>query len=259
MKHFLFVLLLAAGLSVSAQDRTELVNIEYLINNGRGEKVYQDLCGILKKYPREDKAYFLRAKYYFLTSNHKAALQDIDFALEYRFNNAVYHDLKGEILMLAKKYFQAGMSFETAFKTDTLLSECRYKAAKAYLNAQKFDKAENVLKNFAGSDSSKLLLAEIYSENGDVIPALKTVNTVEKKSAGFYRLRGIIYCKAEMYEESITDLNSALDLDPSLTDIYLWRGLSYYFSGQKQNAEQDWNTALKFRHFKANDYLEKYR
>jgi tetratricopeptide (TPR) repeat protein len=259
MKYFLFVLLLAAGLSVSAQDRGELVNIEYLINNGRGEAVYQDLCEIIKKYPREDKAYFLRAKYYFLTSNHKAALQDIDFALKCRYNNAAYHDLKGGILCLAKKYFQAGMSFETAFKTDTAFASCRYKAAKAYFDAQKFDKAENVLKNFADNDSSKLLLAEIFFENGDVISALKTVNTAEKKSAEFYRIRGIIYCKAEMYEESITDLNAALDLKPSLTDIYLWRGLSYYFSMQKQNAKQDWNTALKFRHFKANDYLEKYR
>ncbi|MBQ3656699.1 MAG: hypothetical protein II956_07635 [Bacteroidales bacterium] len=259
MKYFLFVLLLAAGLSSVAQENQELVNIEYLIDNGRGEAVYQDLCGLIKKHPLEDRAYFLRAKYYFLTSNHKAALQDVDYALKYRHNAAAYHDLKGEILCLGKKYFQAAMSFETAFKTDTLFLKCRYKAAKAYFQAKKLDKAESFIKNYAESDSSKLLLAEIFMEKQDVISALKTVNTIEKKTAEFYRLRGIIYCKAEMYAESIKDFNAALDFNPSLTDIYLWRGLSYYFSGEKLLAKQDWNTALKYRHFKANDYLEKYR
>ena len=259
MKNFLLAFLLTTGFAAAAQTEQELVNIEYLINNGRGNAVYSDLNAFIKKYPSNPQAYFLRAKYYFQNKNHKAALQDIDIALKFSPLNADYHELKGGILFLGKKYSQAGESFEKAFQTGNSHENCRYKAAESFFSAKNFQRAETLLKGFAENDSAKLLLTKIQSENGDNIAALKTVNTIEKKNADFYFARGVIYGKSEMYERSIDDLNTALDLNPSLTEIYLWRGLSYYFSGQKQNARQDWNTALKHRHFKANDYLEKYR
>jgi tetratricopeptide (TPR) repeat protein len=256
MKYFLTFFLSAVFFAAQAQEA--LVNIEYLIENGRGSSVYQDLNAFIKTHPSNPQGYFLRAKYYFLCENHKAALKDVDFALKYR-QCADYYELKGDVLSLAQKYALSSESFSKALLLDTLRHSCRYKAAKACFLSKNYKEAEKLLKNRAESDSAKLLLSEIFLEGGDGISALKTVNTVQKHDAGFYRLRGIIYCRTQMYSQSIDDLNAALDLNPSLTDIYLWRGLAYYFSGRKAESRRDWNTALNYRLFKANEYLEKYR
>ena len=79
------------------------------------------------------------------------------------------------------------------------------------------------------------------------------------KNAAFYRSRGIIYLQSETYQFAIDDFNRAIDLDRTLCDIYLHRGLAKYMLGKKEDAKRDWNTAVKNRVYKANDYLEKYR
>ena len=259
MKYFcLFVCIFFVPIVLTAQNQ-DLKTIEHLIDNGRSEVVYQDLNLFLKNHPSNSEAFFLRAKYYYNFQSFKAALQDVDMALKFEKNNAKYYHLKGDILFGLKKYFSAAENFEKTFSLDSTFQNCRYKAAQSYLKAQKFQQAEKVLKNHAFTDSTKLLLSEIYLEGGDGISALKTINTIEKKDAEFYRQRGIVLCNAQWYKESIADFFMALDLNPNLTDVYLFRGLSYYFLGQKQNAKDDWNTALKNRHFKAKEYLDKYR
>lgn len=270
MKYLFFSLLLILSfLKVKAQTgensplEKELNHIEYLVDNGRENTAFDELNVFIRKHPSNARAYYLRAKNYFNSKSTKAALQDISLALKYKNNVADYHFLKGEILFELSKYKSSAESFDKAFKLcDTLYESC-YRASEAFLRAENFSLGEKTskkyLEKFPDSDSAKLLLAEAYLSQEEEIEALKIVNSVNKKDALFYRMRGIVYNKTQMYELSLTDFNTALDLNPKLTDVYLWRGLSYYFSGEKQKAKSDWNTALEKRLYKANQYLEKYR
>jgi len=267
MKHLIFCLLLISNLNAFAQTVTQLDkdldHAAYLVNYDRREAAFSELNGFIKKHPSNHRAYYLRAINYYKDGNTKSALEDINYALKYRYNSADYHKLKGEILALSQKYKSSAESFETALRfCDTAFANY-YFAAKSYYLAEEFQRAENNMKKFLEhhpeNDSAKYLYAEILASNNNQIDALKIVNSMQQKGADFYRLRGIVYCKSEMYEYSLKDLNTALDLNPKLTDIYLWRGLAYYFSNKRDLAKADWQTALKYRHFKANNYLEKYR
>lgn len=267
MRYILFSILLVISLGAGAQQPTaldkDLNYAKYLVDNGKSDFAYSTLNQIIKKHPSCARAYYIRAINYYNDGNTKSAIADIDLAIKRQPRAAEYHSLKGQILYMAQKFSQSGDCFVQSFRlSDTLMSSCYY-AARAFCKAEDYDKAESwaakYIDAYPDCDSAKFLMSEILSCSGDPVGALRIINSMETKGADFYRLRGIAYCKSELYEYSLADLNKALDLNPKLVDIYLWRGLANCKAGNKQAAKADWNTALKFRLYKANDYLEKYR
>ena len=138
-----------------------------------------------------------------------------------------------------------------------LYAATSYLMAKNYAAAEKYSRLYLVM--FEHNTDAVSVLSESLACQGDGVAALRVLNTMPYKDASFYRSRGIIYLQSETYQFAIDDFNRAIDLDPTLYDIYLHRGMAYYYLGKKDDAKRDWNTAVKDRVYKANDYLEKYR
>ncbi len=60
-----------------------------------------------------------------------------------------------------------------------------------------------------------------------------------------YANRGIAYGKKGQYDQAISDLNKALEINPRLALAYFTRGLSYAAKGQHDQAISDYNKALE--------------
>lgn len=242
---------------------SDLQYAEYLVNNGKGALAYTELNKIISQSPSTHYAYYLRALNYYNDGNAKSALYDIDQALRRRPNSADYLALKGDILALGGKYGKAAEMYAKSVRDEDAPPQRIYATAQAYLrdkdyvNAIKY--AERLLYLAPDSDSAKMLAAEIYIDDNNTTDALRTINTVTKHNAQYHRLRGIAYCKSQMNNYAIADLNAALDIDPSMSDIYVWRGMAKYQSGDRKGAHDDWNIAISKRQYEASNLLQKYR
>ena len=255
-----------ASLSVAAQRGDidgDLQYAEYLVNNGKSELAYPSLNKIISQSPSSHYAYYLRALNYYNDGNTKSALYDIDQALKHRPLDADYLALKGDILTLSGKHGKAADNYAKAVRNEDAPPHRIYATASAYLrdkdyaNAIKY--AERLLDIAPDSDSAKMLAAEIFIDDNNTTDALRLINTVVAHNAQFHRLRGIAYCKSQMIDYAIQDLNAALDIDPSMSDIYVWRGLAKYQSGDRKGAHNDWNIAVSKRQYEASNLLQKYR
>ncbi len=241
----------------------DLQYAEYLVNNGKSALAYSELNKIISQSPSSHFAYYLRALNYYNNGNAKSALYDIDQALRRRPNSADYLALKGDILTLNGKYGKAAEIYAKAVRDEDAPPQRIYAAASAYMrdkdyaNAAKY--AERLLDLAPDSDSAKMLAAEIFINDNNTTDALRIINTVAAHNAQFHRLRGIAYCKSQMNNYAIADLNAALDIDPTMSDIYVWRGIAKYQSGDRKGAHNDWNVAVSKRQYEASNLLQKYR
>ncbi len=227
----------AASLQASAQDTpsngSNLQYAEYLVENGRGALAYSTLNDIIRQNPGCAQAYFLRATAYMNDNNMKAAMNDIDLALRHNATNADYMWLKCRLLY----------------------NQDKHKAAMAYV--EKLASAPyNIMDE---SDDRKLMAAELMVKNGNTIDALPIINSVEQKSARLYLVRGMAYTSVGMYDLATGDLSYAIDLDPKMSDCYLWMGLAKYKSGNRKEAHNCWQTALQKGNYKAKQYIDKYK
>ena len=249
-----------------SQLENDIFSAEHYVNAERTGQALEILDKIIKKYPSCHKAYYLRAKAYVSDQNYKSALQDILRAVKLRPKQTEYLENQANIYFLSQKYALAAQTYVSVLKIDEFAIKNYYNAAKNfylssnYVAAIKY--ASMATQLYPNDEDCILLYSEVLLATGDAISALKVINQagIEKKSpAQFYRLRGLCYLKTETYNFAISDFCNAIDLNNSLTDIYLHRGMAYYLMGEKDLAHKDWQTALKFKHFQANNYLQKYR
>lgn len=265
----IITLLLTQWLAAAAQHQDDtdqqLKYAAYLVDNGKDALAFQTLNSLIKSRPSCHYAYYLRALNYYNARNTKSALYDIDQALRSRPLDTTYLALKGDILSMAGKYGKAAECYSTAAKAQRQDATPRllYSAALAYLRDQNFTKAttfaEMLLQTAPECDSAKTLAAEIFTAAGNPTDALRVINTAAKHDAKYYRARGMAYCKAQMNQYAISDLNNAIDIDPSLHDIYIWRGIAKYQSGDRKGAHLDWEKAISLRQYSAKELLQKYK
>ncbi|MCQ2253077.1 MAG: hypothetical protein MJZ61_06490 [Bacteroidales bacterium] len=236
-KTALLILLLCGGIQAFAQESTplekDLSYAEYLVNNQRRELAYSKINEIIKQHANCSQAYYLRASNYLEDGNDKAAMKDINRALQYNSQNATYLALKSMILYKQGKTESAGEIMEQALRRDS--------------------------QTILGNTQRRLNIAEILVTSGNTIDAFPIINSVENHDGNFYRVRGMAYAYGNMNTYAINDLSKALDMDPHLEDTYIWRGMAKYNNGDRDGALNDWNTAIKRGLYKAKEFIEKYK
>lgn len=241
----------------------DLESAAHLIKTNRTANAFELLNGVIKKHPSCHRAWYLRACAYRVDNNNKSALDDIEHAIKLHSRDAEYWNLLAETQFFMQRYTKAADTWIAALKYNELSIDNYLYAATSYLMAKNYAAAEKYsrlyLVMFKHNTDAVSVLSESLACQGDGVAALRVLNTMPYKDASFYRSRGIIYLQSETYQFAIDDFNRAIDLDPTLYDIYLHRGMAYYYLGKKDDAKRDWNTAVKNRVYKANDYLEKYR
>ena len=229
----------------------DLESAEHLINTHRNGDAFVILNQVIKKHPSAHRAWYLRASAYYNDGNIKSALSDMEHAVKLRSRNSLYLNTMAEILFAQNKYSKAAETWIMAIKADEMAVDGFLGAAKSLLKSKDYQGAEKYsrlyLLMFQNNAEAVSVLSESLACQGDCVSALRVLNTMPAKNAAFYRSRGIIYLQSETYQFAIDDFNRAIDLDRTLCDIYLHRGLAKYMLGKKEDAKRDWNTAVKNR------------
>jgi tetratricopeptide (TPR) repeat protein len=76
---------------------------------------------------------------------------------------------------------------------------------------------------------------------------------VRSKTA-IHLFKGIAYGNKDRWDESITEINKAIDLNPNYGYIYACRGVAYFYKGQHETAIFDFNKAIEINPMYADAY-----
>lgn len=105
------------------------------------------------------------------------------------------------------------------------------------------------------SDSETIYASRAYAlqENNKNTEALidinKAINTAKEKGSHLHEVsnlqtRALIYIKLKEFKNAICDVNEAISLDPKSVFSYVFRGMSYAFSGDENRGIENENMAL---------------
>jgi len=126
------------------------------------------------------------------------------------------------------------------------IAESLYSLASCYMYLEKENYALDALENAEreGVDGEKIFstMANLYLKAGDDNKAreyLQKMIDVGQGTANTYYNLGYLHYKVEAYSESITALNHAIALNGKNGVAYYLRGVSYYKTGDKKQAIED--------------------
>jgi tetratricopeptide (TPR) repeat protein len=171
------------------------------------------------------------------------------------------YGLKGQVLVVQKKYDQAIPLLTLAIENDSSLAYAYYYrgisranlndlegAAEDYLKAQQLDKG-----NIEALEERAVILTKMKDfdaliENYNAIIALDPSNTNAFLERGNFKL------KITDYENAIADYSHAIKLDDKLGEAYFNRGKSYAFLERFENAQIDFDKAAQLNYKKPGAY-----
>ena len=76
----------------------------------------------------------------------------------------------------------------------------------------------------------------------------------EPQNGEWYAERSTAYMKLGLYPEAISDLDKLIELEPSWTTAYHFRGICHFYIGNKQNA---WEDLKDFKNVVRAEYQDK--
>lgn len=212
------------------------------------------------------------AKYYnksvecLKANNLNDAVVAIDSAL------AISHDsrivfLKGQICFKMNNWDCAVKEYEEYLTLDKTNDIAYIQLAAAYNNIKQYDKAIAVNKNLISvtkdpskkadaeariADMQQIQAAEIFNQGIDLYKAGKFDEAMAKfnsslelkKDPKVYLQKGITYLKMKKDAEAITEINSAIAIDPNYDMAYLTLGGAYFGAKDFKNAIPNYQKAL---------------
>ncbi|MFO7657772.1 MAG: hypothetical protein R6W78_11945 [Bacteroidales bacterium] len=178
-----------------------------------------------------------------------------------------YLKLKNDIGALKERgiaYLHAGKNkeseadFSRALRLDPAEFDLYILRAKALKNMKDYGSAIkdlNLYLNYFPDDLATVFFCgELQYENGNYVEALKSFNKnlrVDNSNPAFFKARGKAYYQTKMYRYAIEDLSMALDLKPNDGEVYYFKGMARFNSGDKQGACADWKISARLGEPKA--------
>jgi hypothetical protein len=133
--------------------------------------------------------------------------------------------------------------------------------ANAIIDDKAIEYISTYTKYFTYDNKAMFLQAQINFDAGNYLETIKIINKLfeqTKATPEYYHLRAIAYLNANSYQLAYNDFSMCLDLNPTLTDNYYYRGIASLKMQQINNACADWYSAIEHKDYRANDYYYQY-
>jgi putative PEP-CTERM system TPR-repeat lipoprotein len=174
---------------------------------------------MVKKFPKRAEGHRLQGFAHFFKQQYVDAIPALQRSLVLQPNAGTYY-----ILGLSHSYRnekeQAINQFQKALEINPSLTQARVQLAMLLLQGKRAD---------------------------DAIREVKTVLAQDDQNALAHNVLGSAYLTKGNYAEGITELNKALELDPSLADIHVKKGLVAMKRGRGDEAESELVSAVRIR------------
>jgi tetratricopeptide (TPR) repeat protein len=107
------------------------------------------------------------------------------------------------------------------------------------LKNKEVELAEQLMRDFPGSDRSLVIMGNLCYRHGDVIKALEYWNKalqINPKQANVYKSIGLLYMKKGQFDDAVEQFRKALEIQPGLPNVYVNIGHSLMMSGRPKEA-----------------------
>jgi tetratricopeptide (TPR) repeat protein len=227
-----------------------IANLRYLLNDFIGAVAdYNRLLAMDKMYPR---IYSKRAGSEAMLGQAEEALRDAEKALRLDPQDEEAYNSRGLANRLLGKLDEAAIDFTLAINIDKDYSRPYNNRGIIYLTQgqpekalEDFDKAIQLDSHFADPYSNRGSVKHQLGRDEAALTDLDAALRLHPHFADAYQNRGVIRNVLKLFSEALADFNQALKLNPCKNNgaIYVGRGISKLFLGDKAGACEDWRMA----------------
>jgi tetratricopeptide (TPR) repeat protein len=227
-----------------------IANLRYLLNDFTGSVAdYNRLLAMDKLYPR---IYSHRAGSKAMMVQAEEALQDADKALSVDPKDEEAYNSRGLANRVLGRLDEAANDFSLAIRIKEDYSRPYNNRGTVYLAQgqperaiEDFSKAIELDSHYADPYSNRGAVEQRLDRNEAALADLDAAIRINPNFADAYQNRGVVKNVLKLFPEALTDFNQALKLNPGKTNagIYLGRGISKLYLGDKKGACEDWRTA----------------
>jgi tetratricopeptide (TPR) repeat protein len=177
-------------------------------------------------------AYYGRAVYHIKNKQNNLAIEDLLTCLQKEENLASGFVLLGQLQNISNEVRKAHASYSYAIELDTLLAEAWYERGR--------------------------ITMQYASDHTPALNDLTTASRLNPYLPGVFTLIGNIKFRGNDYLGAITEFNRALRMDPNDDHALMNRGISYFNTGLKERACEDWGGAGKLGNTQAFRLISKH-
>jgi tetratricopeptide (TPR) repeat protein len=227
-----------------------IANLRYLLNDFTGSIAdYNRLLAMDKLYPR---IYSKRAGSEAMLGKAQEALQDADKALSLDPKDEEAYNSRGLANRLLGRLDEAVNDFSLAIHIREDYSRPYNNRGTVYLAQgqperaiEDFSKAIKLDSYFADPYSNRGVVEQKLDRNEAALKDLDTALRLNPNFADAYQNRGVVKNVLKLFPEALADFNQALKLNSGTNNgaIYVGRGISKLYLGDKTGACEDWRTA----------------
>ena len=228
----------------------KIANLRYLLNDFTGSIAdYNRLLAMDKLYPR---IYSHRAGSKAMMGQAEDGLQDADKALDVDPKDEEAYNSRGLANRALGRLDEAVNDFSLAIHIKEDYSRPYNNRGTVYLAQgqperaiEDFSKAIELDSHYADPYSNRGAVEQRLDRNDAALADLDTALRLNPNFADAYQNRGVVKNVLKLFPEALADFNQALKLNPGKTNagIYLGRGISKLYLGDKPGACEDWRTA----------------
>ena len=216
-----------------------------------------EINDVIKKYKNFALAYALKAKILAEGKNYKQSIKFYSKAIKLDPQNENFYLERANSYYKNRNYKKAITDLQKYKDLDKYNPKIFYLLAQYQYAIKDYDNAlENISKYcnvFYKDSAAEFKMAEIAYDAGEYLRTIQIINSLSKgkhMTAEYFRLRGQAYYQTGNYDLAFYDLSQALDINPTIKDVYYFRGLTAYKSGKKQEACSDWKKAMDERDYR---------
>jgi len=227
-----------------------IADLRYVLNDFTGSIAdYNRLLAMDKLYPR---IYSKRAGSEAMLGQAEQALQDADKALNVDPKDEEAYNSRGLANRLLGRLDQAVNDFSLAVHIKEDYSRPYNNRATVYLARgqperaiEDFTKAIELDSHFADPYSNRGSVKHQLGRDEEALTDLDAALRLNPNFADAYQNRGVVKNVLKLFPEALSDFNQALKLNPGKNNagIYVGRGISKLYLGDKTGACEDWRTA----------------
>lgn len=233
-------------------------------NNLEYNWALEEINQLLLQYPDNSNYLKLRAKIYISLDQNFLALKDIENSIRSNNRDSEAHLIAAQLYTQNQRYNKAEEALTNAEKIDPysqnllrtkiiLLSETK--------NYHKvIENAKNYNKYFTDIEIL-YLLAVAQNHTGQFTDAIIVMNKVLQENtseAKYFTSRADAFMATRSWANAMKDYAMALDIDPTLAEVYLNYGICRHENGDTEGACYLWKKALHYKSTEAAELLYRY-